>query len=77
MGYAFYMVTKKDYTYEALSGLTASKRQMKLYKSKGLDISKYNALKIEIEDIELDLESFKKLFPEVKAPEYQVANQNH
>jgi calcium uniporter protein, mitochondrial len=56
LAYTFFIVYRKDFTYESLSSLTVSKRQMALYKNNGLDVEKYVQLTKKIQDINTDIE---------------------
>lgn len=52
-------MTRQDYTYEALSGLTTSRRQRKEYVKQGIDLHKYRALTDAIKQLEAEIERIK------------------
>lgn len=41
LAYGFFMIYRRDFTCETLSNITATKKQLKLYRKNNLDISKY------------------------------------
>lgn len=59
LGYFFYIVTRQDYTYEALSGLTTTRRQRKEYAKAGLDVHRYRVLSESIAQLQSDIERIK------------------
>ena len=44
LGYMFYVITRKDYTFENLGGTTTNRRQRLEYRKRGLDLDKYRFL---------------------------------
>lgn len=63
MGYAFYVVTRRDYTYELLEGRTVSKKRSKVYAKRNFDIQKYFKLQTSIALLEEEIENLKKTCP--------------
>ena len=59
LGYSFYVVTRRDYTYEALEGHTVTRRQLALYKRNKFDYVHYYNLKDTIKAVEEDIEKLK------------------
>jgi hypothetical protein len=47
----FLVFTKREYTYENLHDLTATRAQKKLYKQHGFDLEKYLSLEKEIQHV--------------------------
>ncbi|KAJ3034546.1 hypothetical protein HDV00_004959 [Rhizophlyctis rosea] len=45
LGYMFYMITSKEYTYESLSAITVTRQQRRLYQKHKFDIKHYVDLK--------------------------------
>jgi hypothetical protein len=41
LGYIFYIVTRREYSYEVASDLSVTRAQAKLYKKHGFDINEY------------------------------------
>lgn len=54
--YAFFMIYRRDFSCEELSNLTATKRQISLYKKRGLDLNEYSRLLEQKKRIESDIE---------------------
>ncbi|ORX92541.1 hypothetical protein K493DRAFT_316541 [Basidiobolus meristosporus CBS 931.73] len=52
VGYLYFLITKREYTYEALAHYAVSQRQMKLYIKHGLDINQYQNLVNEAKKLE-------------------------
>ncbi|TPX72968.1 hypothetical protein SpCBS45565_g00373 [Spizellomyces sp. 'palustris'] len=74
LGYMFYVVTSKEYTYEALAEVTATKHQIRLYKRKNFDLAKMvelerraQRLRLQIEVIRKEYEPAKEMLEEVDA----------
>lgn len=59
LGYIWYIIFKKDYTYESLANITATKRQQKLYTRHGLNLVEWSNLKDKVTEIEAELESIR------------------
>ena len=59
LGYAFYVVTRRDYTYEALEGHTVTRRQLALYKKNMFDYKHYFHLQDTIKEVEDEIEKIK------------------
>jgi len=62
LGYSFYLLTKRDYTYEGLEGHTVTRRQLKLYTKKGLDIKLYYSIYDSINHLENEVNLVKQRF---------------
>ncbi|KAJ3045600.1 hypothetical protein HK097_001178 [Rhizophlyctis rosea] len=45
LGYMFYMITSKEYTYESLSAITVTRQQRRLYQTHKFDLPRYVSLK--------------------------------
>ena len=45
IGYLFYAITKREYTFEILGEVTFTRRQLRMYKRRQLDINEYMNLK--------------------------------
>jgi hypothetical protein len=56
MAYAFFMIYRRDFSCEQLSNLTATKRQIALYKKRGLDLEEYTRLLTNKKRIEDDVD---------------------
>ncbi|KAJ3400255.1 hypothetical protein HDV05_001192 [Chytridiales sp. JEL 0842] len=51
MAYWFFVITKREYTYETLHEITLTSAQQALYKKKGFDIQKYSDLDLRMKMI--------------------------
>ncbi|KNC98707.1 uncharacterized protein SPPG_06385 [Spizellomyces punctatus DAOM BR117] len=60
LGYMFYVVTSKEYTYEALAEVTATKHQIRLYKRKNFDLAKMVELERRAQRLRLQIEVIRK-----------------
>ncbi|ORY05782.1 hypothetical protein K493DRAFT_33543 [Basidiobolus meristosporus CBS 931.73] len=56
VGYLYFLITKREYTYEALAHYAVSQRQMRLYIKHGLDINQYQSLVSEAKELERRIE---------------------
>ncbi|KAJ3264074.1 hypothetical protein HK104_006528 [Borealophlyctis nickersoniae] len=53
LGYMFYVVTSREYTYESLSAITVTRQQARLYRRTKFDVRRYSELtdrKVELEE---------------------------
>lgn len=55
----FYVVTRKEYTYETLAKVTVTRTQGGLYKRAGLDLAQYVNLKEQATQLRLRIEQIK------------------
>ncbi|KAI8809737.1 hypothetical protein BJ742DRAFT_803509 [Cladochytrium replicatum] len=60
LGYMFYIVTRKDYTYEAVKDLTITNRQQRLYQRNSFNLEAYRNLKAREGELVSRLESVKR-----------------
>lgn len=68
IGYMFYVLTRRDYTYEMLNQITVTRRQKKLYDRANLDIHEYQRLLQRGTQLEGQLQYLKRHFPVVTPP---------
>jgi hypothetical protein len=45
IGYLFYVITKREYTFEILGEETYTRRQLKIYRRNNFDVQKYEEMK--------------------------------
>lgn len=51
LGYVFYCLTLKEYTYETLHGVAYSRRRLKLYEAQKFDLLKYYEMKEKVDGL--------------------------
>ncbi|KAK9767213.1 hypothetical protein K7432_003138 [Basidiobolus ranarum] len=56
VGYLYFLITKREYTYEALAHYAVSQRQMRLYVNNDLNINQYQNLVSEAKELERRIE---------------------
>ena len=72
IGYAFYMLTRRDYTYEVLNQITVNRRQKRLYEKAHLDVDEYTRLLYRGAGLEKQMHYLKHHFPVPAKPPLQL-----
>ena len=54
LGYIYYVLFKRDYTYVDLHGVVSSKKMLKYYNKHGLDIDRYFTLEYKLNRLDAD-----------------------
>ncbi|KAJ3194826.1 hypothetical protein HK101_001828 [Irineochytrium annulatum] len=62
LGYLFYALTRKEYTFENLHSLTFTNAQIALYKKRKLDVHRLALLKEKAEGLEKRIEALKEIY---------------
>lgn len=59
LAYAFFMVSRRNFSFETLASVTVTKRQMSAYERLGLDIREFDRLRARFEAIEREVETIR------------------
>ena len=62
LGYIFYVITQKEYSYESLHGVTFSNRRLKLYQKNNFDVAKLLELRQKKKTLSEQLNELSKLY---------------